>query len=233
MKLQSTACLLLVACAWVQRASAQQLVALVEDIRGQVVDLEVMDYVATGRTFALGPDDTVTVDYLNSCIRETIHGGVVKIGVEKSEVESGTVERVKLNCDAGKMMATWGQQIDNSGYIFRGWRATNERAQNVARAASPQFTLYGSSPLVELNGNGRLIIARLDKKGEQFDLYIDQEKLSRRRFLDFAATNTSLTPGGIYEARWDKRLVVFKIDPAAPSGRSPIIGRLLRLGFAP
>jgi len=231
MTLQRIACLLLVA--WVQPASAQPLVALVEDIKGQVAGLEIMDYVATGRTFELAPDDTVVVDYLSSCIRETIHGGVVKIGVEKSEVASGTIERAKVNCDAGKMMATSGQQVDNAGYIFRSWRATNERALSVARAAPPQFTLYGSSPLVELNGSGRLIVARLDKKGEYFDLMIDQEKLSRRRFLDFAASSMSLTAGGVYGARWDNRLVVFRIDPTASSGHSPIIGRLLRLGFAP
>ena len=34
-------------------------------------------------------------------------------------------------------------------------------------------------------------------------------------------------------ARWQKRLVVFKIDFAARPGATLILGRLLRLGFTP
>jgi hypothetical protein len=54
----------------------------------------------------------------------------------------------------------------------------------------------------------------------------------RGRFLDLAVEGKSLSPGGVYGARWQKRLVVFKVDSGAKPGATPILGRLLRLGFA-
>ena len=93
MKISRTACLFVIACIGAHPASAQSAAALVEDVKGQVAGLEVMDYLAPGRTFRLEPDESVVIDYLNSCVRETIHGGTVKIGVKQSEVQSGAVER--------------------------------------------------------------------------------------------------------------------------------------------
>ena len=233
MNISRRACLIVIACAGAHSASAQTPVALVEDVKGQVAGLEVMDYLVAGRTFRLGPDETVVIDYLNSCVRETIKGGTVKIGVKQSEVESGAVERGKVDCDAAKMMTTSGQVVDNAGYIFRESGAAKESLPKIARAPDPQFTLYGLSPLIELDGSGPLVIGRLDKKGEYYELNIDQDKLLRRRFLDFATDGKSLTAGGVYGVRWKKRLIVFRIDEAALPGQAPILGRLLRLDIAP
>ena len=233
MRLPQTAFLLLVGIASVERAAAQAPVALVEDVKGQVAGLEAMDYLVAGKAFRLAPDETVIIDYLNSCVRERIQGGTVKIGLKQSEVESGAVERAKVDCDAGKMMTTSGQVADNAGYIFRESGGAKERLPKITRAPDPQFTLYGLSPLIELDGSGPLVIGRLDKKGEYYDLDIDQDKLIRRRFLDFAADGKSLTAGGVYGARWKKRLIVFRVDRAGLPGQAPILGRLLRLEFAP
>jgi hypothetical protein len=232
MNIMRTALLLVMACAGAHTASAQSPAALVEDVKGHVAGLEVMDYLVAGRTLQLGPDESVVIDYLNSCVRERIQGGTVKIGVKQSEVQSGAVEREKVDCDAGKMMTTSGQALDNAGYVFRE-SAAKERLPKIASAPDPQFTLYGLSPLIELNGSGRLVIGRIDKNGEYFNIDIDQDKLLRRRFLDFAADGKSLTAGGVYGARWKYRLTVFRVDQAALPGQAPILGRLLRLEFAP
>ncbi len=220
---------LLVACAGTHAASAQTPVALVEDVKPQVTGLEIMDYLAAGRTLRLGPNQTIVIDYLNSCVREIIHGATVTIGVNQSEVQSGTVERETVDCDAGKMMTTPGRDLDSAGYIFRESGTARERVPRIARAPDPEFTLYGLSPLIELDGSGQLVIGRIDQNGEYFNLDIDQDKLSRRRFLDFAAGDKSLTPGGVYGARWKNRLTVFRIDKAALPGQAAILGRLLRL----
>jgi hypothetical protein len=227
------ACLLVIACTGARSAFAQAPVALVEEIKGQVAGLEAMDYLAAGKTFRLGSDQTVIIDYLNSCVRETIRGGTVKIGVQRSEVDSGAVERGRVDCDAAKMMTTSGQVVDNAGYVFRESGAAKEGLPRIQRAPDPEFTLYGLSPLIELNGSGPLVIGRLDQKGEYFELDIDQDKLLRRRFLDLAADGKSLTAGGVYGARWNKRLIVFRIDKTALPGQSPLLGRLLRLEGAP
>lgn len=233
MRLPPRACSLLIGFGWVQCALAQTPVALVEDVKGPVAGLEVMDYLMAGQTFRLGPDETVVIDYLNSCVHEKIQGGTVKIGVKQSEVESGAVEREHVDCDAGKMMTTSRQAVDNAGYIFRESKEAHERLPKISRAPDPEFTLYGLSPLIELDGSGPLVIGRLDQKGEYYDLDINQDKLLHRRFLDLAADGKSLTAGGIYGARWKKRLTVFRIDQAALPGQAPVLGRLLKLEPAP
>lgn len=233
MQIMRMACLLVIACAEAHPALAQTPVALVEDINGKVERLGVMEYLLEGRTFQLGPDQTVVIDYLNSCIRETIQGGTVKIGVKQSEVGSGIVLREKVDCDAGKMITTSGQDLDSAGYVVRESVAPNERLPKIARAPDPQFSLYGLNPLIELNGSGKLVIGRIDKKGEYFELDINQDKLLLRQFLDFAADGKSLTAGGVYGARWKNRLTVFRIDRTAQPGNTPVLGRLLRLEHAP
>jgi hypothetical protein len=233
MKISRTACLLVIACIGPHSASAQSPAALVEDVKGQVAGLEIMDYLLAGRTLRLGADETIVIDYLNSCVRETIQGGTVKIGLKQSEVQSGAVERETVECDAGKMLTTSGQDLDDAGYVFREAGAAKERLPKIPRAPDPEFTLYGLSPLIELDGSGKLVIGRIDQNGEYFNLDIDEDQLLRRRFLDFATEGRSLTAGGVYGARWKNRLTVFRIDKAALPGQAPILGRLLRLEYAP
>jgi len=214
-------------------SAAQTPVAIVEEVKGRVQHLEAMDYLVPGRTFRLSGDDAVVIDYLKSCVRETIRGGEVTIGTDESAVEQGVVERAKVECDAEDMMAASGQTLDATGFILRDGAGGTERLPTVPRAPGPQFTLYGSAPLIEVDGAGPLVIARLDVKGEYLKFDVDRDNLKDGRFLDFADAGQSLSPGGVYAARWQKRLIVFRIDPTAKPGATPLLGRLLRLGFAP
>lgn len=232
MKLSRKAWLLVVVCAGAPSASAEAAVAIVEDVKGHVVGIEPMDYLTRGRTIRLAPDDAVVIGYLGSCIREAIRGGAIEIGETESKVESGVVERGKVECDARRMIGAPGLLLESTGFISRG-EAGKESLPSVPRAPGPEFTLYGSSPLIELNGGGTLVIARIDTNGEYFNWDIDQSKLSRGRYLDLAAEGKALTPGGVYAARWHNRLNVFEVDRSAQPGQTPILGRLLRLGFAP
>ena len=79
-------------------------VALVENFTGNSAGVEVMGYVETGQTIRLGPHDTIVLSYLHSCVRETITGGSVTIGVDQSEVKAGEVQRTRLNCDGDKFV---------------------------------------------------------------------------------------------------------------------------------
>jgi hypothetical protein len=208
-------------------AGAQTPSAIVEEVAGHPPGVEFMDYVEPGKVIQLGPGDSIVLSYLVSCVRETIRDGAVRVGVDHSEAISAHIERTQVDCEAGKMLGAVGQTSDSASLIIRG-----ERPMTIQPAPDPEFTLYGLSPLVELNGGGKLVIARLDQDGEYLALIIDPNQLLRGRFLDLAAEGKSLTAGGVYGARWNGRLVVFRIDPNARSGQSPIIGRLLRLGHA-
>jgi hypothetical protein len=175
-----------------------------------------------GKVIKLGTGASVVLGYMKSCRRETINGiGTVIVGEDESKVHLAEVDAARTNCDPAQVHATT--------------RATSDVAASVVRSlgkgAAPnaaQLTLYGTSPLVEARGRGTLVFERLDQKGErqQFDLTGNQLK---GRFYDLAGTSQSLTPGATYAATFGSRRVVFRVDPQAKAGPTPIVGRLLRM----
>jgi len=203
-------------------SASQPIAAIVEEVSGGPAGVEFMDYLETGKVIELGPRGVIVLSYLHSCMRETIHGGSVKIGVSQSEVQSGRVERAKVDCEAAQMIDTTGQ--DSASLIVRGDLS--------GKLPDPEFTLHGASPVFELKGAGSLVVRRLDKAGEDFSLPVNPIRIGRRLFFDFATQNKVLIPGGLYEVGWGRKVVVFRIDPGAKSGRGPIIGRWVRLGTA-
>ena len=100
------------------------------------------------------------LSYLNSCAREVIRGGSVKVGVDESEALTARIERTRVDCEAGKMMRAAGQTNNSASLIIRG----GERPAAIRPGARPEFTLYGLNPLIELRGVGKLVIARLDQR---------------------------------------------------------------------
>lgn len=203
-------------------AAAQAPVAVVEDVQGKVTGAEFMDYVAPGKVIKLGPGGTVVLGYMKSCRRETITGvGTVIVGAEESMVHLGDIKAGKVDCDSNHV-----QLID---------RAVGESAATVVRsvnekpAISPRFTLYGLSPIVETAGRGKLVIERLDVKGERYDVDLTAASVVRGKFYDFAKTQTALKPGGTYAASLGSQRIVFLVDRRAEPGSTPIIGRLVRL----
>jgi hypothetical protein len=202
-------------------ASAQSPAAIVEEVKGNVSGIQFMDYLAAGKVIRLGADDSVVLDYLKSCWRETITGGTVTVGIEQSEVDSGKVQRTRTQCDAGRIQLTPQQANQSAGMVFR---AKPTRAGG----PEPQFTIQGLSPLVEANGGGTLLIERLDRSGDRQVILLESRQLVRGAFYDFADSDRMLAPGGLYRASLGPRQIVFRVDPGAQPGRTPVLGRLLR-----
>jgi hypothetical protein len=202
--------------------AARAQVALVEDVDSKSAGVQSMDYVLTGKQIQLGKQDTLVLSYLKSCWREVIAGGTVTVGAEQSDVQDGTIERQKVDCDGGRLILTAQQVSQSAGMVVRGLGAK-------AGALEPQVTLFGTSPLVEITGGGVILIERLDQPGDRQKIDVGAQQLMKGAFYDFARANKALAPGGIYRASTGTRQVVFKIDPGAKSGPSPILGRLLRL----
>ena len=90
--------------------------------------------------------------------------------------------------------------------------------------------LFGRSPVVEVAAPGSLSIERIDRDGERFVLNVAADQLVHGRFYDFAKWGRKLTAGGVYRMSEGGHDVVFKIDPHARPGNTPIVGRLLRMG---
>jgi hypothetical protein len=204
--------------ATVVTAAAEQPVAIVEDIKGKVTGAEFMDYLTPKTVIKLGADSSIVISYLKSCRREKIAGiGTVIVGTDESLVHLAAVKDEKTECDASHAHATT--------------KETSEVAATVVRSVTsikPQLTLYGASPLVQATGRGTLLVERLDVSGERQQIELDG-KQAKGKFYDFAAANKTLTPGGVYSAKFKSSQIVFQIDPQARPGTTPIVGRLVRM----
>jgi hypothetical protein len=187
---------------------------------------------AAGGDISLGPSDTIVLSYLNSCVREVISGGTFRVGVEQSEARSAHIDRTKVECEAAKMLNAGGQSLDAAGLVFRDGSHDSHAPTRIAPTPDPAFTLYGASPIIELDGGGTPVVARLDQTGEHYVMAIEPGKLERGLYLDFAKDGKALTAGGVYGARWRRRLIVFRVAESAKPGDTPIVGRLMRLGFS-
>jgi hypothetical protein len=181
-----------------------------------------MDYVAPVKVIKLGQGGVVVLGYMKSCWRETISGiGTVVVGAEESLVHLGDVKGSKVQCDSSHSQLTT-REVGESA-------ATVVRSLDDKRSASPQLTLYGLSPFVETTGRGKLVVERLDVKGERYAADLTAASVVRGKFYDFAKTGTTLKPGGTYAASLGSQRIVFLVDRQAEPGAAPIIGRLVRL----
>jgi hypothetical protein len=221
MKRSIAACLGLLAL--VSPAAADSPVAVVEDVQGKVTGAEFMDYVTPKAVIKIGDGGSVILSYLKSCRRETISGaGTVVVGTEESAVHLAEVKAEKTNCDPNQANVTTRETSGVAATVLRSVDSSK------ATTPEPQLTLYGASPLVEAKGRGKLVIRRLDVPGERQEISLGGTQL-KGRFLDFARENVALVPGGLYAATFKSSQIVFRVDPQARPGATPVVGRLLRM----
>jgi hypothetical protein len=194
--------------------------ALVEDVKSASADVEFMDYVGTGQVIKLEPSDVLVLSYLRSCEHETITGGTVRVGRDKSEVDGGKIARAKVPCNGGNMKLT-SQQANASA-------ASSFRLQNAAF----EPTVYALPPVLEIpkmrDGDGRtLVLQRTGRPIERFAVELD-EALANGGFYDLAKTNARLQRNAVYTVTLGDRKFTFKVDAKAKTGKTPLISRLLR-----
>jgi hypothetical protein len=194
--------------------------ALVEDVKSATADIEFMDYVGNGQVITLAPRDVLVLSYLKSCEHETITGGTVTVGAERSDVRDGQIARAKVPCDGGKIRLSSQQASKSAATAFR------------VQSAEIEPTLYARTPVVRLpkvlgSEDRTLLIERTDHRGERHELRID-DAIVAAGFYDLAKINVSLTRGAIYDASIGSHKMTFQIAAKAKSGSAPIVSRLLR-----
>ena len=207
---------------------AQSPAAIVEDVKGKVTGAEFMDYVTPGTVIKLGADGTVVLGYMSSCVRETIKGGVVVVGTDESRTSLGDVSREKVDCDGKRAQLAPAQATQSAATTFRSLSPAKPPGATTA-SVSPQPVIYGLSPVIEIAKPGKIVIERIDRPGEKFEANLTAKVLVKGRFYDLAAAGKSLAAGGTYAVTAGSQRAEFKVDPAARSGASPIVGRLVRL----
>jgi hypothetical protein len=195
-------------------------IALVEDVKSASADVEFMDYVGTGQVIKLAPGDLLVLSYLKSCEHETITGGTVHIGSDKSDVEGGKIVRTKVPCNDRNMKLSPAQANASAASSFR--------LQNAAF----EPTVYALPPVIQIPkigtaGSRTLVIERKNRPSERFAVELD-ESLANGGFYDLAKTDTRLRRGAFYTATLGSRTFTFKVDAKAKTGKAPVVSRLLR-----
>jgi hypothetical protein len=195
-------------------------IAIVEDVKSTTADVEFMDYVGNGQVIRLGAGDVLVLSYLKSCAHETITGGTVTVGMDKSEVRDGQVVRTKVPCDGGKIQLTSAQANASAASAFR------------LQSADTEPTLFARTPVVQLPkglapDERTLTLRRTDRPGERRELTLD-DAAAASGVYDLARQNVSLTRGATYEAGIGGRKLTFHVDPKAKTGAAPVVSRLLR-----
>jgi len=204
-------------------ARAETPVAVVEDVYGKVTGVEFMDYVVPGQVIKLGPGGMIVLGYMKSCWRETISGvGTVIVGTEQSAVHLADFKAGKVPCDTAQMEKLPKEVGESAATVVRSLKENPP-------AGPPPLLLHGTSPIVATSDRGKLVVERIDVKGERYEVDLAHAALARGKFYDFAKANTALTPGGVYAATLKSKRQVFQIDPEATAGTGPVIGRLVSL----
>lgn len=202
---------------------AQAPVAVVEDLQGRVTGADLMDYVVPGQVIKLNAGSSITIGYMKSCWRETISGiGTVIVGTEQSSVHLAEFKAGKVACDTS--------QADRIN------KETSESAATIVRSIGdnapkgpPPLVLHGQSPIVATGERGKLVVERLDVKGERYEVDLTKAQPARGKFYDLANSHIALKPGGTYSLTVNSKSTAFVVDSGATSGTGPVIGRLVTL----
>jgi hypothetical protein len=207
--------LLAVPAASVAARAAEKPTAMVESISPDTAGLNPMDYVQPGRTITLPEGATLVLDYLASCVRETITGGTVHIGTDQSQVEHGKVSRRQVECDGSDLQLTAAQSDAGGVAVYRA----------LGQPTTPTLTIHATMPVIVTTSAAPITLQRVDSTDPAVELGTPVPSGSRAT-VDFARTGQALVPGGVYRLTQDKRVLVFKVDPEATNGALPLVQRL-------
>jgi len=199
--------------------AAERPAAMVESVSGPIAGVQAMDYLVDGTVVELGTAGVLVVDYLASCVRETITGGTARIGAAQSSVEHGKISRRRVECDGAELQLTATQSDQGGVAVYRS--ALAPLPLGGTGLPQPDLTLRGRAPFITTKQTGTIRIERLD---------------ATEPALEATATGsgrigvalTPLTAGGLYRATLGQRSLVFRIAPDAGMD-VPLVARLLPL----
>jgi hypothetical protein len=206
----------------IANAAGQAPVAVVEDVQGKVTGAELMDYVVPGQVIKLGAGSSIVIGYMKSCWRETISGiGTVIVGTEESSVHLAQFKAGKVPCDSSQAERINKEAGESAATLVRSLRDDPK--------GPPPLVLHGQSPIVATSERGKLVVERLDVKGEQYEVDLTRASPARGKFYDLAKNHISLKPGGAYSMKLNSKFNAFVVDSDAKPGTGPVIGRLVTL----
>ena len=134
----------------------------------------------------LGTSGTAVIGYFQSCIQETIEGGVVTIGLEQSKIRGGIVTRERAECDGSKLVLTPEQLAASAVTVDRGPDGVS---------VPGVVTVYSTKPYIMLKDPGAtVVVRRADVAGEP--TAIETVKIGASRNIH--VPKKPLHPGAVY-----------------------------------
>ena len=124
------------------QSQPSQPVAIVEDVNGSEAGVGVFEYLEVGRLIRLSAGERLVLGYLNSCLRETIHGGEVMVGADQSSVTGGLVIREEVECDGGSTDLSVAEASQSGVIAFRQGPKSASRGTR-----SHPFKIFSAEPV--------------------------------------------------------------------------------------
>lgn len=197
------------------RAADEAPAALVEDLSAGWSDIRPFDYLPDGKVLELGNTQWIRLSYFASCAVETITGGVVTVGLYRSEVAGGQVESDWIDCDGGSIELAAGQDQEAGGVVFR-------EGDDPGSVPPPDRVIYDVSPLIKLAaGPTAVVIRRLDAVEEPVSLP------AGKPIVDARQHGVRLSLDGTYAFESSSRVLIVKVSRYAVPDSNTAIGRLV------
>ena len=205
-----------------QAHAADRPAALVESISSPVKGVEAMDYLTAGTVVNLGTATVLVVDYLASCVRETITGGTATIGAAQSTVDKGKVTRRRVECDGAELQLTAAQSDQGGVAVYR------SALGGTGPDGLPQadLTIRSRVPFIATKLTGTIRMERLDQQEPALEFPITG---TGRVGVDLGRSQVQLAPGGLYRVTLGQRSLVFRVAPDAVSTETALVARLVPL----
>jgi hypothetical protein len=194
-------------------------VAIVEDVTDDVTVVAPLDLLREGDSIALEPDQGVIISYLDSCQRENIRGGTIRVGSAQSEVTDGLVSRQTVPCDPVALALTPEQANQSAALAFR---QPDQPVLGDAVAAEAKFAMATRHP----------IVIAPDLQEVTIEDRHDPKHQWRVKIVDGIAALTDeaspLEKGGVYRLTGGGRSLTFRIGREATDAPLPILKRIIR-----
>lgn len=208
-------------------AGGEAPLALVEAVEDAPdAGIEFLDYVYAGQTIRLGSGGVLVLSYLDSCVRETIRGGRVRVAAGGSLVNGGSVDTEVLECQGAATIVT--ADASEAGGAVK--RVTPFKAEEWR-----EVSLRSGQPIFKW---------RSDRKDEAVTVtvvYLDARPVriiwqatTTKAYISYPAEAPPLKAGMPYLAQVDasggrRQSAVFSIDPGLDVADT-IAARVVPLG---
>ncbi|MEC9367490.1 MAG: hypothetical protein VX871_02245 [Pseudomonadota bacterium] len=195
-------------------ALAAEPTAIVEEAAAPSTGLQPMDFLDEGKVIELKPGEKLTLGYLSSCVRETIAGGKITIGADKSKVENGTRKAEEVDCAGARVVRVTTKTTDVAGAVFR-------KGKWEEPLPKPNWTSYSTKPLFRLTPQASALkLERIDKTAPVIEVPVTGG------MADFAKAGVKLEPSGLYEVTAGNVSLILQVSPLAEQN-APLLSRIV------